>query len=191
MTLDKKDLIAKVKTAQEVAETAQEPYKLETFKTVLIALLGEPGETQQVETGHKRMPVVQPSNSKLADLCGITVEQLANVFDIEDGVISFIAPLEGSLPDKLTNATLCILAAYETVLGKDWVESITLAERLQSAGVGSLDNLARSLKNHPDLFRSKGAKSHTLYKLTDLAKKKALSVIQQLATGNKTNTNVT
>lgn len=190
MTLEKKDLITKVRTAQEVAEFAQESYKLETFKIVLTSLLGEPGVTQQVETEHKKVPVTQPSKSKLADLCGVTIEQLANVFDIEGDAIGFIAPLEGSLPDKLANATLCVLTAYETVLGKDWVESVTLAEILQSAGVGSLDNLARTLKSHPDLFRRKGSKNHTEYRLTDLAKKRAMSVIQQLATGNQTNVNV-
>jgi hypothetical protein len=190
MNLDKKDLLAKVKLAQEVAEIAQEPYKLETFKIILVSLLGELGATVPIKTEHKKLPEAQPSKSKLANLCEITVEQLGNVFDIENNKVSLIAPLQGTESEKQTNGSLCILAANEAVAGEGWLDATVLAESLASAGVGSLTNLSRTLKGEPDLFRKKGSKVNVMYKLTNQAKTRAFSLIRQLATDSQDNTNV-
>ncbi|HEV2137658.1 MAG TPA: hypothetical protein VGR53_02335 [Nitrososphaerales archaeon] len=186
--MDKKDLLTKVNLAQEIAETAQEPYKLETFKIILVALMGEPGTTVPIKIEHKKLPEAQPSKSKLADACGITAEQLGNVFDIENNKVSLIAPLQGAESEKQTNGSLCILAANEAVVGEDWLDATVLAESLASAGVGSLGNLSRTLKGEPDLFRWKGSKGHATYKLTNQAKTRAISLIRQLATGTQDNT---
>ncbi|HEV2120513.1 MAG TPA: hypothetical protein VGS11_10500 [Candidatus Bathyarchaeia archaeon] len=188
--MDKKDLLAKVKVAQEVAEAAQEPYKLETFRIILVALLDEPRTTVPIKITHEKLPEAQPSTSKLADLSGITTEQLGNVFDIENNKVSLIVPLQGTEPEKQMNGSLCILAANEAVVGDDWLDATVLAEDLASAGVGSLTNLSRTLKSEPDLFRKKGSKGHVTYKLTNQAKARAFSLIRQLATGTQVSANV-
>ncbi len=96
----------------------------------------------------------------------MTTEQLGDIFSIKDDSIEFIYPIHGTDPKKHIDVTICVLAAYEFLFGRDWVNSSVLAECLRSIGVKNLANFAKTLRRNDNLFRSQGTTKNKRYKLT-------------------------
>ncbi|MDE1818703.1 MAG: hypothetical protein KGI19_08890 [Thaumarchaeota archaeon] len=195
MKLDKiKD---KIKVAREAVKGEEEPYKTAAFQVILGKLL----DSEQSEVSHSITQLMKPKSStidttkqttdlekgkeELAKNCGITVKELDDVLSIKNGTIQIIAPLKGTEPEKQIVVTQCVLATYEIVLGKEWIESSLITKCIDLSGVGGLTNLARTVKNNTNLIRTRGKRPNLEYKLFGPGKVSAFQIIKKLAKGEE------
>lgn len=185
------DLKQKIKIAKEAVENESEPYKTEAFKVILNKLIESDSVSKEKELFHSPQPEKTKQNidlllKKFASQCNLTEEQLGKVFSIKGNSIEIIAPIQGSDAKKHLYVTLCVLAAYEYVLGHDWVPVSVITEYMKSAGVKDLKNLSRTLAKHRTYFRKTGGRRFVKYKLTTTdGRITALEAIRKLVKGEK------
>lgn len=197
--MDFKRIKEKIKIAREAVEGEEEPYKTAAFQVILGKLLG----SDQIELPHSKTSSTKTSSSliqtnvtsqtidlvkgkeELAKNCGITAKELDDVFAIKNGIVQIIAPLKGTDPEKQLVVTQCVLATYEFILGKEWIESSLLTKCLDLSGVGGLKNLARTIKNNANLIRTKGKRPNLEYKLFGPGRISAFQIIKKLAKGEQ------
>lgn len=186
------ELKKNIQLAKKAVEDEPEPYKTEAFKIVLEKLLDtasafETEVTQdRIINVERKPPNLTSTKDELAAKCNITITELDDAISIKDDTIEIIAPLTGVESDaqKHLIITQCVLAAYEVVLGKEWVPTSVLTECLKSSGVKDLANFAPNLKKQPMLFRSKGVKRSMQYRLTSgEGRQSAFNIIHRLAKG--------
>jgi len=179
-----------IRVAKGAVENEPEPYRAEAFRVVLGRLLESTEVSASV--GEVETPKVDKRGKsgldgfeKLAGACSISRHQLEDVVDARNGVVGFLVHLDGTAGPREEQiiASQCILVTYHVALGKEWVGAATLAEAIRNAGIGSLKNLSRNLCARPDLFRKRGSKRSTEYKLTETSKKAALLTIKALSEG--------
>jgi hypothetical protein len=120
----------------------------------------------------------------LAQICGIPLSKLKDVISIKNDKVEIIAPIKGSDAKKQIIASECILAAYEIVFKQEWIKASLLTESLCAMGIQRLGNLSANLSRSSELFRKRGAKRNTEYKLTTAEGRiSAYQIIRKLSNG--------
>lgn len=187
-----KQIKNKIKTAIEAVSDIEEPFKTKAFEVILSKLLEKSEETGQPTATPsptsttlvtlKGEKTVEERIVRFAKRCNLSVTELRDVIESEEDGPIFIGKIEGTDAEKQVKASQCLLATYENVHQRDWIEASMLSQNLADSGV-PLANLARSLKSQKEIFRKMGKKKkNTKYKLTGLGKKKAYELIRKLAT---------
>ena len=184
-----KEIIQKAHDA--VKDEEVESNKFEIFKIVLEKLLEEHmvNAVRQPPAGQPPAGQLQLGMKDLADKCNISVDTLKNVISVHNDLIELL------LQDKAfgdteakqqVNGSQVVLAAYETIFKSEWVKSSILAPCLKGAGiVDPYSNLAKTLKNHDDIFRKRPNANE--YKLTSpKGINSAYEIIKKLSEGGKT-----
>jgi hypothetical protein len=95
---------------------------------------------------------------KLAEIVGIEVRQLKDIFQFEENQPIFIGRVNGNEAEKQVQICRLIILVSKEVYEKEWVEGSFLWKILQDYGIGSLDNLAANLKARENEFRMIGQK---------------------------------
>ncbi|MGI0056775.1 MAG: hypothetical protein ACREAK_05310 [Nitrosarchaeum sp.] len=190
-------LAEKTKKAREAVEGQEEPYKTEAFKIILTHLLNSSSAAESITQGSTSQKFERPTlldqksnlkkgKSELALLCGLSANELDDVFIIEEDKVEMHAPVSGTEAEKQIMASQCLLVAYEVLLGQEWVDSPVLVESLRAMGIQDKGrNLSTNLKKRSEYFRLSGKAPHKKYKLTTVARTSALNLIRQLAKGEK------
>jgi hypothetical protein len=179
------DLIkAAIQRAIDITKDIEEPYRLKAFEIVFSKLLAPIAEHKTETPGTTRSKSgtanLGARIEELAAKCTLSVEQLKNIFDFQEDGPLFTVPLHGSHAEKQVLVSRYLLTAYHEAYGKEWVR---LNQILAEHGVGSLDNLAFNLKKHSDMFRQRGRKKASEYKLADSAERETFHMIHNLGTG--------
>lgn len=198
MMTDIKQIQNYMEIARKAVEGEEEPYKTEAFKIILGRLL----DSNEENITPKQDLLIKNSENKKQDLsfnfeqrknelvknCGITVNELDDVIYIKDNVVQLIASLSGSETQKQVTATKCILTVYENISDKEWVNSSTLIQCIDSSGI-STTHLSRNLRKHSSNFlriRGKGQGKSLEYKITGPGRISAFEDLKKLAKGAKT-----
>ena len=180
----------KIKMAIDAVSDVEEPFKIKAFEVILSKLLEESEEMihhlatpspKSTTQGNLKGAKTLERIASFAKRCNLNAAQLRDAIEFKEDVPMFIEKVEGSDAEKQVKASQCLLATYENVYQRDWIEASTLRQNLADSGV-PLANLARSLKSQKEIFRKIGKKKNTKYKLTGLGKKKAYQLIRKLAT---------
>jgi hypothetical protein len=121
---------------------------------------------------------------KLARVCSVPYDQLEDIVDVKDGTVGFLVRLDGGavVSQRQIVAAQCILVTYLVALNVEWVAATVLAEAIRDAGI-STENLSRNLGVRVDIFRKRGKRKLTEYKLTESGKKISLRTIKMLSRG--------
>lgn len=193
-------LAEKITKAREAVEGQEEPYKTEAFKIVLAHLLNSSSAEPDVSQGstpqkyeRKTTSDIKPDlkigKSGLASYCGISINELDDVFSVTEDKVEMIVTIPGNEAEQQIIASQCLLAAYEIILGEEWVDSPILSEGLRAMGIRDKGrNRSTNLKRKFELFRLKGKAPHIKYKLTSgSGRSSAFKIIRKLAKGEKLN----
>ena len=194
--MDAEKLKEFIKIAKEAVKNESEPYRTEGYKMILEKLLDSATETKKSSPNLGRdnrskdikEPIIDIKKRKeeLATKCGISINELEDVITInEKDEIEIIAPITGSDAKKHIVIGLCVLAASEFILKKEWTESPRIAECLRAIGVKDLANLSSTIKKYSSLMRTAGSRGiHKKYRLTsNEGRTKAFEIIKKLAKG--------
>ena len=190
--------------AKKYVNDLEDPYKIEAFKIILSSLLDSnsmqmepihnPKEQNKIKITSQNQTTITPENqttTSLTDLehqkdvfasqCEITKEELNDIFTIESDRLQLIQPLKGTEKEQMIIACQCLLAAYESLLNQEWVNTLTLTENLRNIGIQDKGyNLSKYLAKNTSLFRSQGRKKNKDYKLTVSGKHSAYKLIKKL-----------
>jgi hypothetical protein len=166
----------KIQLAIQAVADVEEPFKTKAFEVILSALLKKP------KVIIKGATTLDQKIAEFANEANVEVSKLDDIFEFGEDKPIFIGRVEGSEIEKQVQISRCLLAAYESVYGKDWVGSSILWKALDDYGVGALANLAKNLGKYEDEFRAKGQRRGRQYKLTQQGRKNALDLIRQLST---------
>jgi len=186
--MNAKELQKIIQMAKDAVKDEEEPYKTEGYKIILAKLMDS-----ATAIGFEPIPDIQSleqsektySFETLATKCNLSVKEIKDIFEIKNAGIEIIAPIKGSDAQKHIKITLCILAASEIILGKEWTLTSVIVEALRSAGVKDLANFSSTLKKHPEKIRMKGVKKFKEYKLTSTeGKSAAFELIRKIAQGD-------
>ncbi|MGD0978490.1 MAG: hypothetical protein ABR962_05040 [Candidatus Bathyarchaeia archaeon] len=184
MDYDDERIKAIIRRAINIAKEIEEPYRLKAFEIVLSKLWAPFAEqkTKTIETasGESGTANLEARIEEFAAKCALSVDQIENIFDFQEDGPLFTVPLQGSHAEKQVLVSRYLLAAYHEAYGKEW---ISLNQILAEHGVGSLDNLGANLKKHADIFRQRGRKKASEYKLVDAAERETFHMIHELSTG--------
>lgn len=198
MMTDIKNIKNYMEIARKAVEGEEEPYKTEAFKIILGRLLDSGEEnvppTQELlkkNSGNKTQDLsfdFEQKKNEFVKNCGITVNELDDVIYIKDNIVQLIASLSGSETQKQVTAAKCILAIYENILDKEWVNSSTLSQCINSSGI-STTHLSRNLRKYSSNFlrvSGQGKGKSLEYKITGPGRISAYEDIKKLAKGEKT-----
>lgn len=164
----------KIKLAKQSVEGEKEPYKTEAFKIILSKLLESEKVKQKIDssvdieeiTKESSIQNIEEKKAELASKCNLTINELEQVIFIKDDIIEIIAPISGSDARKHIIVTQCLLIAYQTIFGQEWISSQKIIECLRSMGVRDVTNLSLTLRKYSDLVIGQGTRGHKEYKLT-------------------------
>lgn len=186
--METEEIKEKIKLAMSLVEDVPEPFKTKAFEVILSNLLGGvfpkkgsdilPEETKVAEVTRN----IELKIQKLAELVGIEVSQLEDIFQFEEKGPTFIGRVNGTEAEKQVQVCRLAILVLKEVYGQEWVEGSILWKILQDCGIGSLDNLAKNLKAQGNEFRMMGQKRGKKYKLTEPGRQNALQSLKQLAT---------
>lgn len=140
--------------------------------------LATSSSTSTTQADLKAAKPLEEKIARFAKRCNLNVTQLTDVIEFKEDAPVFIGKVEGSDAEKQVKTSQCLLATYENVYERDWIDASTLRQNLADSSV-PLANLARSLKSQKEMFRRIGKKKNTQYKLTGLGKKKAYELIRK------------
>ena len=178
----------KIRLAIQAVADVEEPFKTKAFEVVLSTLLKKPEAEgppspppSSARTTTKVPRTVDQKIAKFAKEANFEVSKLKDLFEFEEDKPIFIGRVEGNEAEKQVQISKCLLLAYRSVYGKNWVETSFLSKALDDYGVGSLGNLATNLRKHEEEFRAKGHHRWKQYKLTQQGRKNALDLIRQLS----------
>lgn len=174
-----------IQTAIEAVKEFDEPYKTKAFEVILSKFL----ETIPTEIAVKRVRPKEKGKAlsleekikEFAEASDLSVNQLENVFEFGEKGLRFIAPLTGSLPERHVTFAQCVLIGLERVYGKKVIGAPTFTRIFDDYAL-STNNLTRSLRGHPTIFRIFGQRKGTRYRLTDIGKQSAIELVRTLAT---------
>jgi hypothetical protein len=112
----------------------------------------------------------------------LSLEQINSVFDFQNDAPYFTVPIQTNNSEKQILVSRCLLLAYRDVYRKDWVK---LNQVLAEHGIGSLQHLSENLKKHPELFRQKGQRKGSVYKLAASAIRETYELIRGYGAGGQ------
>jgi len=197
MMTDIKKIQNYMEIARKAVEGEEEPYKTEAFKIILGRLL----DSDEENITPKQLSIKSSDNKKrelsfdfeqrrneFAKNCGLTVTELDDVIYIKDNIVQLIASLSGSEAQKQVTATKCILAVHEAILDKEWVDSSTLIQCINSSGI-STTHLSRNLRKYSSNFlrvSGKGKGKSLEYKITGPGRISAFEDLKKLTKEGKT-----
>lgn len=187
-----------IKIAKEaVKDENDEQFKIEGYKIILEKLLNsstevKPTQSSKKEYSDKEMETlhtdIKKGKDELAKNCGISLDELEDVISIsKSNEIEIIVPVSGNDAKKHIVVGLCVLAASEFILEREWIESPKIAECLRAVGVKDLANLSATLKKYSSLIRTKGSRGvYKKYRLTsNEGRAKAFEIVRKLAKGEE------
>ena len=185
-----------IKIAREAVNDEQEPYKTEAFKISFSKLL-EQELSRSTINNTNQMEILSIDQNLLtettdfdtritlfAQKCRLTLQELKDVFYIDEKLIYLISPLNGSEAEKQTLASQCILTAYTLLFGKEWLESSLLKNCVDLSGIGEMDHFARNIRKK-QIFRVRGKGKGKLleYKISGLGRSQTYELIYDLVKG--------
>jgi hypothetical protein len=177
---------AEIQRAINITKDLDEPYRVKAFEIILSRRLvssstientQEQKEAQRGDTKPQELSLENKIEG-FARKCGITSEQLKNVYHFDPDKPLFVVNLNDNDAIKQVEISRYLLVAYEEVYGQEWV---SLRPVLEEHRVGSLNNLARNI-DRSEVFRKKGQKKNMVYKLADTTKIETFNLIRGLAT---------
>ncbi len=185
-----------IKIAREAVNDEQEPYKTEAFKISFSKLL-EQELSRSTINNTNQMEILSIDQNLLtettdfdtritlfAQKCRLTLQELKDVFYIDEKLIYLISPLNVSEEEKQTLASQCILTAYTLLFGKEWLESSLLKNCVDLSGIGEMDHFARNIRKK-QIFRVRGKGKGKLleYKISGLGRSQTYELIYDLVKG--------
>lgn len=184
--MDTNEIKKQIKLALDLVKDLDEPYKLETYKIILMKspdFILSSVDSVKVKNDEKPKLVTNsnPNMNTLADLCNVDVRELSDVLKIDNNEVTLKKILRGTEAEQQTLGSQLILLGYEFGLGILEVDSRTLKEALKKSRVPDKSrNFAHNLKIRQDLFSmSSNGQRKNLYALT--ANKGRTSAIELLA----------
>jgi hypothetical protein len=164
MTENDSEIKQKINRAINLTKDLDEPYRSKAFEIIFNDLLHSQIKTEPA--------VVKPNNEKKPDKgtfengldlnkkienfatkCGLSVQQLKNVYDFTDNKPIVIIPRKGTEIENQILTSRLLLVAYDEIFNQEW---ISLRQDLTEHGIKSLGNLAANLDRNSQLFRSRG-----------------------------------
>lgn len=202
--MNEQDVKEHIEFAKKIVSDQPEPFKTESFKIILNALLNSNATTKkspsskqknstktQVVDNSDKLTIVENSDEVMLELStelGIELDQLQDTISVHDNKIEIISSInDSSSKQKMIKASLCILILFEKFYNSQWVKSTIIAEQLREMGIQDMgSNLSTYLKNESTLFRFRGAGTNREYKLTTTeGRKKALEILKELSVGEQ------
>jgi len=183
-----------IKLARGAVDNEPEPFKTEAFKISFSKLLEQElsehnnKNTNQVEvTSINQNFIAEETDfdtrlSLFAQMCRLTLQELKDVFYIDEKLIYLICPLSGSEAEKQTLVSQCILTAYDLLFRKEWLEASQLMKCVDMSGIGQMDHFARNIRKKQIIrIRGKGKGKTLEYKITGIGRTQAFEIIHDLA----------
>lgn len=112
---------------------------------------------------------------KFADSAGVTLDELLNVYDFNNGDIYIHRDVKGSDAEKQKKITKLALIANEYIIGKNDLSGKALGKYMTELAVGSMSNLAANLKREKGIIKIKNR-----YRLNAIGKREAFDLIKEL-----------
>jgi hypothetical protein len=186
--METEEIKKKIQLAISLVQDVPEPFKAKAFEVILSNLLEGVLPKKASRILHEETKVtevtqnVELKTQKLAELVGIEISQLKDIFQFEEKGPTFIGRVNGTEAEKQVQVCRLAIFILKEVYGQEWIEGSFLWKILQDCRIGSLDNLAANLRARENEFRMMGQKKGKKYKLTELGRQNAIQSLRQLAT---------
>lgn len=189
--------IDKIKTiieqSKKIVLEQEEPFKTEAFKITFSKLLEQflqhknfvlESDSDEIITNTSSS--MEESISTLSQRCRLTTKEIKDVFYVDNEQIYLIVTLNGTEAEKQTIASKCILTAFDSLFGIEWLESTVLMKCIEQSGIGGLDHFARNMRRRKEFrIRGKGKGKVLEYKITSSAKFESFEIIHDLIKVNQ------
>ena len=185
--LSKKDIKEKIKSAMDLVNGIEEPYKTAAFQVIFSKLLGSDDmfdNTLSKKPSNISMPSTEnidldKNKQELAKKCGVKISELDEFFDFHDNVVVIINPLHGSPAEVQLLIAKCVLAWNCIVLDKKWTSSKEFNPSYERFKINS-KNFGQNVMKYELLFRSRGVGKSTEYSITAKGLEEAFKTIKTL-----------
>jgi hypothetical protein len=172
---------AMIRRAINIVADIEEPYRMKAFEVVLSRLWTGSYEKEQGEKVEKPGTLEAKINN-FGTKCNLSIDQLKSIYDFKEDKPVFVWSLRGSYAEQHVLISRYLLAAYDEVYGKEWVNLNQVLAR--DHGISSLGNLSKNLKKHSEIFNLRGQGKAREYKLVDAAKRDTFQMIHDLVGGS-------
>ena len=187
--MDKKLVEEKAKLAINMINSIDEPYKKNAFQAVFSKLL-DPTVADNHVTSKKSPQIkeveksgsieLKESRKILAKRCSIDIIQLDDIFDFRNDSVNILVLPETASPEKQADVLKCIMAGYQIVFDKIWIQAIKLGGDMKKIRMHD-SHMARVFTKDERSFRKQGVGKSTEYKLTRYGLNSAFRIIKNLA----------
>jgi len=160
--MDENKIKEKFELAKKIAESFDEPYKMEGFKVVFEYLLqgsfSKPpqtgaGDADKPKDGEDISDELQSKIKKLAERCGITLDELNKIIRINNDSVDLLTSFSGTEKVQQIRGSQLILLVFELVYNKHSIPSEVLKNTLQTAAIFDKNrNFTTNLRDESKLF---------------------------------------
>lgn len=193
--MDISEIKKQIKLALDLVKDLDEPYKLETYKIILMKspdFILSSVDVVKVKNDEKSELIIKSNlnMNTLANLCNVESRELSDVLKIDNNEVTLKKILRGTEAEQQILGSQLILLGYEFGLGILEVDSHTLKETLKKSRIPDKSrNFAHNLKTRPDLFSmSSNGQRKNLYALTaNKGKTSAIELLAKYAKGEDNN----